>query len=222
MPDRETLLIETAVHGRVLVRRPAAQRRGVLVGFHGYAEAADAMLERLESIPAAEAWTLVAIQGLNRFYRGRSEEVVAGWMTRQDREAAIADNVAYVDRALDAVLPAPPADTPLVCAGFSQGVAMAFRAAARGRRPCAAVIAVGGDVPPELLAGRSTRFPPTLLVRGESDDWYTQAKQDADATALKDHGATVGAVGVRGGHEWNAAVTAAVSAFLNADTLDER
>jgi predicted esterase len=162
--------IPTLTHGRVLVRPArAAAARGVLVGFHGYMENAAVQMQRQTQIPEASQWTLVSIQGLHRFYRPRSEEVVASWMTREDREAAIADNLAYVAAALDAV----PHDrsTPIVYAGFSQGVAMAFRAAVRGPHGAAAIIAVGGDVPPELLQDASLTVPRVLLARGERDAW---------------------------------------------------
>ena len=54
-------------------------------------------MELLRGVPVDASWTRVAIQGLHRFYRGRSRTTVASWMTRQDRELLIADNVAYVD-----------------------------------------------------------------------------------------------------------------------------
>jgi len=38
----------------------------------------------------------------------------------------------------------------VVFAGFSQGVAMAFRAAVNAGRRVAGVISVGGDIPPEI------------------------------------------------------------------------
>jgi predicted esterase len=228
VPSHDVLSIATPVHGRVLVRRSAQHAapadstadvagrtwRGVLVGYHGYAEDADLMLERLQGIDDADRWTLIAIQALNRFYRGRSEDVVAGWMTRQDREGAIADNITYVDTTLDAVLGARAGNGTLVHVGFSQGVAMAFRAAVRGWRGGRAVIAVGGDVPPELLADRAARFPPVLLVRGDSDDWYTQAKLDADVAALRQRGVHADAIVASGGHEWNAAVSRAAATFV--------
>src|SRR6266545_2585549 len=132
MADLEVHSIPTLTHGRMLVRPArAAAARGLLVGFHGYMESAAIQLERLEGIPGASAWTLASIQGLHRFYRGRSEEVVASWMTREDRDLAIADNLAYVAAALDEV---PRGRfTRIVYAGFSQGVAMAFRAGVLGR-----------------------------------------------------------------------------------------
>ena len=42
------------------------------------------------------------MQGLNRYYT-RHGDMVAAWMTREDRELAIADNIAYVAAVLDAV-----------------------------------------------------------------------------------------------------------------------
>ena len=213
MPEIEVHSLPTTTHGRVLVRPArAAAARGVLVGFHGYMENASIQMKRLEAVPGTAAWTLVAIQALHRFYRGRSEEVVASWMTREDREDAIADNLAYVASAFDLV---PHDDrTRIIYAGFSQGVAMAFRASVRGRERASGVIAVGGDVPPELLADASAEFPPVLLLRATRDDWYTSAKHEADVAALSARGTRVHRVVYDGAHEWNAAVGEEVSAFI--------
>ena len=52
-------------------------------------------------------------------------------MTLHDREHAIADNVDYIGSVLDAVGTTYGVRRPLVFAGFSQGGAMAYRAAAR-------------------------------------------------------------------------------------------
>ena len=209
-PEPEVHSVATTTHGRVLVRR-AARPRGVIAGFHGYLENAAIQLARLESIPGAARWTLVSVQGLHRVYRGRSQDVVAGWMTTQDRDDMIADNVAYVAAALRAAQAAP--DTPVVYAGFSQGVATAFRAAVR-IGDSAGVIAVGGDVPPELLTDASAAFPPTLIARGDQDEWYTQAKHDADVTALRARGVDVVPLVYAGGHEWTGAVSAAAATWL--------
>ena len=211
--DIEVQLVPTVTHGRVLVRSArAAARRGLLVGCHGYMENAAIQMKRLEEITGASAWTLVSIQGLHRFYRGRTEEVVASWMTREDRDVAMADNLAYVAAALDDV---PHDDsTRIVYAGFSQGSAMAFRAGVLGRDRASGIISIGGDVPPELLADRSLRLPPVLLARGERDEWLAQAKFEADVAALTARNATFQPVVYDGAHEWNAAVSTAVGEFL--------
>ncbi|MEO6213544.1 MAG: phospholipase [Vicinamibacterales bacterium] len=206
------ILVPARTHGRVLVRE-ATLPAALLVGFHGYLENAEIQMERLTVIPGAHQWTLVSPQALNRFYRGRTEDVVAGWMTRQDREAAIDDNIDYVNRVLEAV-GAP--GVRIVFAGFSQGVAMAFRAAVRGTREGAGVIAVGGDVPPELLADASTTFPRVLLGRGDRDGWYTTARHDADLAALEARGANAERLVYDGGHEWTTDVSAAAGRFISA------
>jgi predicted esterase len=215
VPDdgRQVLSIPATTHGRVLVRHaPTEPPRGILAGFHGYMENAAAQLARLETLPGAEAWTLVSIQGLHRFYRGRSQDVVASWMTREDRETAIADNVQYVRASIAAVTGA--ASPPIVYAGFSQGVAMAFRAAAHAQQPAAGVIAVGGDVPPELLADVALKFPRVFLARGAADDWYTAVKLETDAAALRARGTDVRELVYAGGHEWTPEIAEAAAAWL--------
>jgi predicted esterase len=207
-------VVPTMTHGRVLVQEArAAARRGLLVGFHGYMESAKIQMDRLQAIPDASLWTLVSIQGLHRFYRGRSEDVVASWMTREDRELAIADNLAYVAAALEQV-PHDPS-TRVVYTGFSQGVAMAFRAGLRGTLPAAAIVAVGGDVPPELVEDPSLRFPAVLFARGSRDEWLTEPRFEKDVAALRSRAAGVEPLVYDGAHEWNLVVSDAIGAFLS-------
>ena len=207
----ETLHITTRTHGRVLVR-DAGRPSLVLVGFHGYMENAAVQMDRLLATAGSQSWTLVSVQGLHRFYRGRSEDVVASWMTRQDRELMIEDNIEYAHAVLDRC--APPA-VPVVTAGFSQGAAMAFRAAVRARQRIAAVVAVGGDVPPELFADAHAAFPPPLIVRGERDEWYTAEKARKDLAALRARSVDAEVFVHSGGHEWTPEVAAAVAAFVS-------
>jgi predicted esterase len=207
--------VPTLTHGRVLVREArAAAQRGVLVGFHGYMETAQIQMERLEAIPGSSAWTLVSIQGLHRFYRGRTDQVVASWMTREDREDAIADNLAYVSAAMEQV----PHDhsTPVVYTGFSQGVAMAFRAGLLGVARAVAIAAVGGDVPPELLTDPDVRFPAILLTRGARDEWLTEPRFERDVAAMNARGVELTTKVYDGGHEWNDEVCRAIGDFLDA------
>ena len=207
--------IATTTHGRYLVAPPAAKGPApLLVGFHGYAEGADAQLDRMRAIPGAEAWRLVAIQGLHRFYQRRANEIVASWMTRQDRELAIADNIAYVNAVIEAIVREWPDPPRIVYTGFSQGVAMMFRAAAAATRPLSGVVAVGGDVPPELEAASLSRIPAALIARGARDEWYTTAKFDTDIGRLRAAGAAVTPLAFDGGHEWSEPVIQAASAFL--------
>src|SRR4029079_11941000 len=158
--------IETRTHGRILIDddRSGPELR-ILAGFHGYGQNAEELLQELRAIPVPNGWTIVSIQGLHRFYRRRTDLTVASWMTRQDRELLIADNIAYVDEALARAAAGRPIARLVLC-GFSPGAAMAFRAAARGRHRADVVVALGGDVPPELLADRTVSFDRVFLARG--------------------------------------------------------
>jgi dienelactone hydrolase len=207
--------IETPTHGRVIVREASSQSAAV-VGFHGYMENAEIQMERLAGMPGAEAWTLIAVQGLHRFYRGRSQEVIASWMTRQDRDDMIHDNIEYVNRVVERFV---PEGVPYGTIGFSQGVATAFRGGVRAARRATAVIAVGGDVPPELLEDPSIIFPPVLLTRGERDDWYTAAKVEADLAALRGRQVPVDSLVYQGGHEWTPAVARTAAEWLRSKLL---
>jgi dienelactone hydrolase len=194
MAEATERLVATTVHGRYLLRAGAPER--LLIGFHGYAESAETHLGELLRIPRSEEWTVVAVQALHPFYN-RAQEVVANWMTRQNREEAIADNLAYVRKVVSDF----PAPSRLVFAGFSQGVAMAWRAAASVR--CDAVIALGGDIPPEIVAQRDVQLPSAaLLGRGTEDGWYTAEKLEQDLRFLQPRLRAESCI-FDGGHAWS-------------------
>jgi predicted esterase len=199
--------LETSIHGRFLHLDRGADR--LLVGFHGYAEVAETHLEELEKIPGIDDWSVVAVQALHPFYT-RSGSVVASWMTSLDREAAIADNIAWVQKVLASLNPV----RTLVFAGFSQGAAMAARAAAYAA-PAAGLILLGGDMPPEIQSDPDVVLPPTLLARGIRDEWYTEEKFKKDLSYL-DGKTRVTPLVFDGGHEWTDAFRAAAGAFLSA------
>ena len=212
-PMRE-INVPATTHGRVLVGEPReAGPLRLLAGFHGYAQNADDMMTMLRDIPEAANWTVISVQALHRFYRGRSDVTVASWMTRQDRELLIGDNVAYVDAAIAEVAGGRAIERLVFC-GFSQGVAMALRAGLLGARKADAVLALGGDIPPELLEDRALTFPRLLLARGARDEWYTGAKLLADEAALQAHGATVDTLTFDGAHEWHRDFAARATAVL--------
>ena len=208
--------IPATTHGRYLVIPPAAAGPApLLVGFHGYAEAAEAQLDRLRAIPGADTWTIASVQALHRFYRGRTDDVVAGWMTRQDRDLAIADNIAYVNAVVDALAREFPLNRALVFAGFSQGVSMSFRAAASSTRPVTGVVVCGGDVPPELDAASLGRVRAVLIGRGVRDEWYTSRQLASDVARLREAGVGLADLEFEGGHEWSAPFADAAAAFLS-------
>lgn len=210
----EERTIATQVHGRYLVDVPPqpVQACPLLVGFHGYGETADKHLGELRKIPGASQWILCAVQALHPFYN-RTGEVIACWMTRQDRELAIEDNIRYVSAVVAELQRTLPVGR-LVYLGFSQGAAMAYRAAAGSSHRCHGVVVLGGDVPPELDQGDLTGFPPVLLGRGGSEEWYDAAKMEHDVELLRRKSVDVRPVVFTGGHEWTNEFRGVAGEFL--------
>lgn len=220
-PAERTIAVRT--HGRYLIDAGAGAT-ATLVGFHGYQENAAIILAVLRRIathlptaaPRAEpgrAVSLISIQGLNRFYT-RTNTVAAGWMTTEDRELAIADNIAYVGAVLAEVAAETGLPRPLIYAGFSQGVAMAYRAAAFVQRPCDGLIALAGDVPPDVVPV-AAGLPAVLIGRGTDDAWYTAEKSAADLNTLRGVSVPVTEHVFEGGHAWDDSFVERAGVFID-------
>lgn len=205
--------IAAQTHGRYLIHAPADEAAGTLCGFHGYKENADVHMIALRRIAGDRPWRLVSVQALNRFY-SKGGDVVGNWMTKQDRDLAIADNVAYAAAVLSEIAVEYGAARPIVYAGFSQGVGMAYRAAAFAGRPVDGLIVLAGDVPPDV-APVAAQLPKILLGRGTADQWYTAEKAARDLEVLRSAGADIVEHVFDGGHDWHDSFVIHAGAFLD-------
>ncbi len=212
----ETRTLRTPTLGRYLVEPGPSPDAPLLVGFHGYGQNAEMLLEELRRIPGAERWTLVSVQALHRFYATKTQEVVGSWMTRLDRNESIEDNLAYVDRVI-AELRTEAKAPKLVLIGFSQGAAMAWRAAARlsaHGAPCDGLLILGGDLPKDVIDQPGLALPPLLIGRGSLDGFYTARQLEKDLLALEARRHPAEVLRFEGGHEWAAAFLEAAGRFL--------
>jgi predicted esterase len=208
--------VPARTHGRVVVREAPfdGRRSRVVLAFHGYRQRAETMIEMLQGVPDIDRWTIASVQALHPFY-DRGGEVVASWMTKEDRELAIAENVEYVDEATVALQRERRADV-VVCIGFSQGAAMAWRAGVLGRRRADGIVSIGADIPPELRDAPAGNFPIALVAAGTRDEFYNEARLAADLAMLESKGAPHGVLRYDGGHEWTDEVARATGKFLSA------
>lgn len=215
MNESHIIEIQATVHGHTFVRHASESPARLLVVFHGYGENAERLVESVVEIPGVSTWHIAAIQALHPFYNRRTGEVVASWMTKMNREQAIADNIAYVRSSLDQVKREVEVDGPTVFLGFSQGTAMAYRAAGLSGHRCDGMIALAGDMPHELPRLKNyERIPRVLIGRGTEDTWYDDAKLESDVALLQAMGTEVVTSVFEGGHEWTAEFRAAARDFL--------
>jgi predicted esterase len=103
---------------------------------------------------------------------------------------------------------------PMIYVGFSQGVAMAFRAAALVQRPCDGVVALASDVPPDVapLAGS---LPKVLLGRGDTDEFYPAGQAAKDLELLRTAEVPVTEHVFEGGHQWSPVFIEKCGAFVD-------
>lgn len=198
---------------------------------HGYGQLARYFLRHFRPLEAAER-LVVAPEALSRFYLdgdgphgpGRYERVAACWMTRDEREADIADNVRYLDDVLVAACAragADPLAVPLVGFGFSQGAATVARWAARspllarrGRRLHRLVL-WGAALPPDLDVAEHRPWLEAArltLVAGDADPYATPARVEAERRRLGAAGLAARFVDYPGGHRLHAETLHALAA----------
>lgn len=207
--------IETTTHGRFLVEAPEGDGPfPLLVGFHGYGENAAIHLDALRGVVGARRWLTVSVQALSRFYTRGDADVVASWMTRQDREHAIADNIAYVGAVVARVRREHATTGTLVYAGFSQGVAMAYRAAGFAGVSASGLLLLAGDLPPDVAPSASA-LPPVLLGRGAADPWFTEERARKDLDQLTAAGVSVNEHVFDAGHVWHPSFSERAGRFLD-------
>lgn len=163
----------------------AGGAREVWFVLHGYGQLARYFLHHFEGLE--EGRLIVAPEGLSRFYLdGSFGRVGASWMTREDREVEIADQLAYLDALAKQV--SGDAALPVNVLGFSQGVATACRWAAMGKTRIQRIVVWGGSMPPELgqdpTAGR-WRQCAFDLVHGKADTVVGSDVLERNASLLR-------------------------------------
>ncbi len=172
----------------------------VWVACHGYGQLATYFGRHFRAVERPGRLVVVP-EALNRFYVSRggtraADRVGASWMTREEREADIADVLRYLDDVFVAACARADADphtVPLVGVGFSQGAATVTRwlawsplVRARARR-AERLILWGGALPHDLdLNAEATwlRQTEVVLVAGDRDSLATPARVMQQERAL--------------------------------------
>ena len=155
---------------------------------------------------------IVAPEALSRFYldpvaerrNQREPRVGATWMTREHREAEIADYVSYLDQLVGALRQQlSGAAARLVVVGFSQGTATVCRWLGRGAQRADELVLWGGGLPPELDLGawhERLRGAAITLVAGDADEFVTTAAVAAEGARLTAAGVAFKTQHYTGGH----------------------
>ena len=174
------------------------------VVLHGYGQQAADFAAHFDGVVGPDR-AVVAPEALSRFYVDgleTHEEVGASWMTREAREAEIADYVAYLDAAVAHMRPAGASPSIRVL-GFSQGAATASRWALLGNTAVDRLVLWGGapahDLDLSAHAERLRQMSLTIVV-GTDDPYVTPERRAAAKRALAQHDIPATVRTFEGGH----------------------
>lgn len=172
---------------------------------HGFGQLGATFVQAFDGVATAER-RIVAPEALNRFYLTTDADgshatarVGTTWMTREDRDADIADYVDFLDAVHREVVPAGASVTAL---GFSQGAATVARWAVLGKSSVDRLILWAGQLPPDVDPGVLHRrlVAPVTLVCGDEDEHRSWVQQESGRQRLEMAGLKVEERMFRGGH----------------------
>ncbi len=197
--------------------------REVWLACHGYGQSAARWARHFEPLASAER-LIVVPEALSKFYLDdRYQRVGASWMTRENREDEISDQLRYLDAVMAEACGRADADlgaVRLVGFGFSQGTATITRwlerSALAAERPHRVhrLILWGGRIPTDLdlVAERAWMAEADLhIVAGDRDAIATPGRVIAQEKALREAGIPHRSVTFSGEHRLNARVLAGLA-----------
>ena len=172
--------------------------------FHGIGYLSRYFLKYFKHLNPEENY-IIAPQAASKYYlNGEYRHVGASWLTRENTEAEIENNLKYLDAVFEAENLAEVSNLNIL--GYSQGVSVATRFIARRKIQCTNLIMHSGKVPSELAAEdfnflESTNFS---FIYGTKDEYLEPEILKVEQARLeKIFPANFEILSFDGGHEVN-------------------
>lgn len=147
----------------------------LLIVLHGYGQLAEFFIRKFNEIP--KDYLIVAPEGMHRFYlNGTSGRVGASWMTKEDRESDIADNLIWLTQ-LFTELTEQKSFEKTILLGFSQGGATAARWYYNNKVHFDQLILWASVFPPDLEKPEIQTNSNNYFVIGTDDEYYDAEAQ---------------------------------------------
>jgi predicted esterase len=163
--------------------------RTLIYVLHGYGQLAKFFIRKFNLL--TDNYFVVAPEGMHRYYlQGTSGRVGASWMTKEDREIDISDNLNWLNQ-LDLVIRDKGNFERVIILGFSQGGATAARWYYHGMVKADNLIMWATVFPPDLfieLETKSTKNDRNYFVLGTMDEYYDDKAQEEINQFYEDKG----------------------------------
>ncbi|HEX8546691.1 MAG TPA: alpha/beta hydrolase [Cytophagaceae bacterium] len=164
--------------------------KAIWIVCHGYGQLAQFFAPKF-SLLASEGHFIIAPEALSRFYlQGFSGRVGAAWMSREERDCDIEDNINYLNT-IYAHFDIEAQSKPLNVLGFSQGVATACRWLAQTKISFQNLVLWAGIFPPDMntdfeFSMDSFEDKKVFIVYGDNDPFLkVEHEEEVDRLSKK-------------------------------------
>lgn len=155
----------------------------LLIVLHGYGQLAEFFIRKFKDLN--EDFLVVAPEGMHRFYlNGTSGRVGASWMTKEDRESDITDNLNWLTQLYDEITEQKTFKKTILL-GFSQGGASAARWYYSNKVHFDQLILWASVFPPDLEKPQIKSKSNNYFVIGADDEFYNAEAQKAEIEFYK-------------------------------------
>lgn len=190
----------------VISHDPNFQESEIWIVFHGYGQLAEFFIRKFNPFFNPDR-LIVAPEGTNYGYLQNFQgRVGANWMTKHERETAIANNHRYLDGLMESILQSYSVLPKIKVLGFSQGAATATRWASRWSEKIEHLVLWSGGFAHDLkLTEAKEKFSSTkfTIVLGDQDSMITQESLEKQSELMKKLEKTAEIIHFEGGHELN-------------------
>ncbi len=191
----------------------------VWILFHGYGQSAMHFLNNFKDFKPQNS-LLIAPEGLSKFYlKGVDGRVGASWMTRENREFEIQDQLQLVDHLLAKI--DPNGSLKIHLFGFSQGAAVACRWYQHTSRKVENLVIWGAGLPIETDATMAQKYEAcnTIFVLGDEDEFIKEERLTQYYQTLNDLQFRHNVITYKGAHRLEKTGFDSLKSLLNSENF---
>lgn len=180
------------------------KEKDIWIVLHGYGQQASFFLKKFEPVFSDDV-LFVAPEATNYSYlQGFSGRVGANWMTKHERETAIANNHRYLNSIVELLFLKWETPPRIHVLGFSQGAATATRWVSQLKLPITCLVLWGGGFAHDLdvnLTAERLKNTKLFTVEGDRDELITEESKQKQQELISSLGLPVTHKVFEGGHE---------------------
>lgn len=200
---KQTIRFEYEAHYH-LSQEPTFEEKEIWLVMHGYGQLAEFFVRKFKPFFSPER-LFVAPEGTNYNYlEGFQGRVGANWMTKHERETAIANNHRLLDKLIESILEEYPTMPKIHVLGFSQGAATATRWASHWNGKIETLVLWAGGFALDLdMEEARGKFSDTelILAIGDRDELITSEQIQKQEELISGLGKDVLRYNYPGGHD---------------------